>query len=108
MSKLWVKSAAIRALKTFAQTFLATITVGQAIAEINWIQALSVSAVAALASILTSIVGLPEVEYGDTPASRANVESGIINSSTVSPEAVEESVKELMKEDEKDDDASNA
>ena len=58
----WLKAAGIRALKTFAQTAISMLTVGQAVIEVNWMNVLSVSAVAALISILTSIAGLPEVE----------------------------------------------
>lgn len=58
----WLKAAGVRAVKTFAQTMLSMLTVGQALMDINWINVLSVSAVAALISILTSIAGLPEVE----------------------------------------------
>ena len=58
----WMKKAGIRALKTAAQTALSMITVGQAVMDVNWVNVLSVSAVAALTSVLTSIVGIPEVE----------------------------------------------
>lgn len=58
----WLKAAGIRAVKTFAQTALSMLTIGQAVIDINWINVLSVSAVAALISILTSVAGLPEVE----------------------------------------------
>lgn len=58
----WIKAAAIRAVKTFAQTALSLLTVGQAFHEVSWIHVVSVSGVAALISILTSIAGLPEVE----------------------------------------------
>lgn len=61
-TKLWWKAAAIRALKTFAQAMLATISVGQTFAEVTWLNACSVAGVAALISVLTSIAGLPEVE----------------------------------------------
>lgn len=57
----WAKAAAVRAAKTAAQTALSMITVGQAVMDVNWINVLSVSAVAALVSVLTSVVGLPEV-----------------------------------------------
>lgn len=60
--KTWLKAAAIRAVKTFSQTFLSFITVGLAINDINWINVLSVSAVALIYSVLTSIAGLPEVK----------------------------------------------
>lgn len=58
----WIKCAGIRAAKTFCQTALSLLTVGQAFSEISWLHVLSVSGVAAIISILTSIAGLPEVE----------------------------------------------
>lgn len=58
----WVKSALIRAVKTFAQTAISMLTVGQAFIDVNWINVLSVSSVAAIISLLTSVAGLPEVE----------------------------------------------
>ena len=58
----WLKAAGIRALKTAAQTALAGITVGAAIAEINWVAIASTAAVTAVASLLTSIAGLPELK----------------------------------------------
>lgn len=61
-TKQWVKAAAVRAAKTFCQTALSLITVGQAFAEISWINVVSVAGVAAVISILTSVAGLPEVE----------------------------------------------
>jgi len=62
MNKKWWKAAGVRALKTFAQTAVAMITVGSAVTDVDWIAVLSVSATAAVASLLTSIGGLPEVE----------------------------------------------
>lgn len=61
--KLWLKAAAIRALKTFCQTAVSMLTVGQALLDINWLHILSVSGVAGIISILTSIAGLPEVDF---------------------------------------------
>ena len=61
----WLKAAAVRALKTIAQTALGMITVGAAMADINWLQVGSVAAVAGVASILTSIAGLPELKGGE-------------------------------------------
>lgn len=58
----WIKAAAIRALKTFAQTALSLLTVGQAFHEVSWLNVVSVAGVAAVISVLTSIAGLPEVE----------------------------------------------
>ena len=62
MSKKWLKAAGIRALKTFCQTAASMLTVGQAVIDVNWINVLSVSGVAAVISLLTSVAGLPEVE----------------------------------------------
>ena len=62
MKKKWWKCAGISALKTVAQTAVAMITVGSAVTDVDWIAVLSVSATAAVASLLTSIGGLPEVE----------------------------------------------
>lgn len=59
---LWFKAAGIRALKTFAQTALSMLTIGQAVIDVNWVNVLSVSVVAALISLLTSVAGLPEIE----------------------------------------------
>ena len=60
--KDWIKAAGIRAVKTFAQTALSMLTVGQAFIEVNWMNVLSVSGVAAVISLLTSVAGLPELE----------------------------------------------
>ena len=61
--KEWLKAAAIRAVRTFAQTFVGFIAVGAALEELQWLRALSVSGAAAVLSILTSLAtGLPEVK----------------------------------------------
>ncbi len=61
--KKWIVAALIRALRTFAQTFVGFVTVGAAFSEVEWLRALSVSGVAFVLSILTSLAtGLPEVE----------------------------------------------
>ena len=62
MSKQWLKAAGIRAVKTMAQTAVSMLTVGQAVLDVNWVNVISVSAVAGVISMLTSIAGLPEVE----------------------------------------------
>lgn len=64
-TKQWLRAAGIRAVKTVAQTALSMITVGQAVSDINWVGIVSVSAVAGLVSILTSVVGIPEVKEDD-------------------------------------------
>lgn len=58
----WIHAAAVRAIKTFAQTMLATIGTTAVIENINWQIVLSASLLAALLSVLTSLAGLPEVE----------------------------------------------
>lgn len=58
----WVKAAAVRALRTMAQTALGLLTVGAAMADINWLQVGSVAVVAGVYSLLTSIAGLPELK----------------------------------------------
>lgn len=62
MNKKWWKAAGIRAVKTVAQVAVSMLTVGQAFVDINWGLVLSVSGVAGVISLLTSIAGLPEVE----------------------------------------------
>lgn len=62
MSKAWWKAAGIRALKTVSQTAVSMLTIGQAVIDVNWVNVLSVSAVAGVISMLTSIAGLPEVD----------------------------------------------
>lgn len=60
--KEWLKAAGIRAIKTVAQTAIASIGTAMVLTDINWAYVLSASAVAGILSILTSIVtGLPEV-----------------------------------------------
>lgn len=61
--KEWIKSAGVRALKTFAQVFLATIGTGSlTLGAVNWGLVLSTSALAAVLSLVTSVAGLPEVK----------------------------------------------
>ena len=75
-TKTWWKAAAVRALKTFAQAMLATITVGQTFAEVSWLNACSVAGVAALISLLTSVAGLPEVELEERVHDTATEDPG--------------------------------
>lgn len=60
--KAWIKAAGIRALKTLAQTAVATIGTTAVFAEVDWIMVASASALAAILSLLTSVAGLPEVK----------------------------------------------
>ena len=64
-TKEWIKKAGIRAIKTMAQTAVSLLTVGTAITEVDWFTVLCVSLTAGVASILTSIAGIPEVGVED-------------------------------------------
>lgn len=58
----WWKAAGIRAIKTMAQTAIATIGTTALIEQVNWIMVLSASTLAGVLSLLTSLAGIPEVE----------------------------------------------
>lgn len=60
--KKWMKAAGVRAVKTVAQTAVATIGTSAALGEVNWILVGSSAALAGVASLLTSVAGLPELE----------------------------------------------
>ena len=60
--KNWIKAAGVRAIKTVAQTAVATIGTALALGDVNWIMVASASALAGILSLLTSVAGLPELE----------------------------------------------
>ncbi|MCD8091023.1 MAG: holin [Clostridiales bacterium] len=60
--KSWIKAAGVRAVKTVAQTAVATIGTAAVIGEVNWVSVVSASVLAGVLSVLTSVAGLPEVE----------------------------------------------
>jgi hypothetical protein len=62
--KTWLKAAGIRAIKTVAQTAVASIGASALITEVNWLAVLSASVLAGLLSLLTSVAGLPELKEG--------------------------------------------
>lgn len=60
--KDWIRAAGVRALKTVAQTAVATIGTSAVISEVNWIMVASASLLAGILSLLTSVAGLPELD----------------------------------------------
>ena len=61
-TKQWIKAAAIRAIKTMAQTFVATIGTAAVMGDVNWQMVASASALAGILSVATSVAGIPEVK----------------------------------------------
>ena len=60
--KNWIKAAGVRALKTVAQTAIATIGTAAALGAVDWVLVASASALAGILSLLTSVAGLPELD----------------------------------------------
>ena len=61
-TKKWIKAAAMRSVKTVAQTAIATIGTSAALNDVNWSAVVSASVLAGVLSLLTSVAGLPEVK----------------------------------------------
>lgn len=60
--KEWIKAAGIRAIKTVAQTALGLMSSAVILGDVDWVLVLSASAMAGIYSLLTSVVGLPELD----------------------------------------------
>ena len=60
-TKKWIKASAVRAVKTMAQTAVATIGTSAVMGDVNWLMVASASALSGIISILTSVAGIPEV-----------------------------------------------
>ena len=63
--KEWIKAAGIRAIKTVAQTALASIGTSAMLSQVNWLAVASASVLAGILSLLTSIAGLPAIKKGE-------------------------------------------
>lgn len=61
-TKKWLKAAGIRALKTMAQTAVALLPAAATITQVDWLTVIGTAALAGVASVITSVAGLPEVE----------------------------------------------
>lgn len=61
-TKKWLKAAAVRAVKTVAQTFIATVGTSTVMSAVDWKVVLSASVLAGILSIATSVAGIPEVK----------------------------------------------
>lgn len=68
----WLRAAGVRALKTVAQTAVATIGTGAVISEVDWRMVLSASILAGVLSLLTSVAGLPEINAAGTDGAQTN------------------------------------
>ena len=64
-ARTWIYAAGIRAIKTVAQTAVATIGVSAVMSEVDWVMVGSASLLAGILSLLTSVAGLPEVGDGE-------------------------------------------
>ena len=60
--KEWFKAAGIRAIKTIAQTAIATVGTAAVLGDVNWVMVASAAALAGVLSLLTSVAGLPEIK----------------------------------------------
>lgn len=65
--KKWLKAALVRAIKTAAQTAVATIGTAVVLSDVNFYMVLSAAGLAAIISLLTSLAGIPEVDDGKSP-----------------------------------------
>lgn len=68
----WLRAAGVRAIKTVAQTAVATIGTGAVFAEVDWRMVASASLLAGVLSLLTSVAGLPEINAAGTDGAQTN------------------------------------
>ena len=89
INKLWMKAAGVRAVKTMAQTAIATIGSAAVLSSVDWKMVISAAALAGLLSLLTSVAGLPEA----TGPSEMTIEEAEDEDEDVSEEETEEEAK---------------
>ncbi len=65
----WAKAAGVRAVKTMAQTFIATVSTAAVLGDVNWTMTVSATVLSGILSIATSIAGLPELKVPELPES---------------------------------------
>lgn len=65
----WTKAAGIRAVKTMAQTFIATVSTAAVLGDVNWTMTVSATVLSGILSVATSIAGLPELKVPELPES---------------------------------------
>ena len=73
-TKRWFEAAAIRAIKTMAQTFVATIGTAAVLQEVNWRLVISAAILSGILSMATSLAGLPEVQAEKVPELKTDEE----------------------------------
>lgn len=95
MDNLWIKAALVRAIKTIAQTAVATIGSAAILSAVDWRIVVSASLLAGILSILTSVAGLPEVHLAETQIEDADMDDDV---------TIEELLKVLAETDDDDDD----
>jgi hypothetical protein len=95
MDNLWIKAALVRAIKTIAQTAVATIGSAAVLSAVDWRIVVSASLLAGILSILTSVAGLPEVHLAETQIEDADMDDDV---------TIEELLKVLAETDDDDDD----
>jgi hydroxymethylglutaryl-CoA reductase len=77
-SKTWLKAAGVRAVKTIAQTLVATIGSAAVLEAVDWKMAVSAAVLAGVLSLLTSIAGLPELKTDDDAISEADAVNAMV------------------------------